>query len=82
MTKYFVGKIIGNKDDDNDLQVSYLRKSTKVIDKFVMPSVPDLKSVSLKHIKMSLPKPTTSGTRRQQNFVDFNEKFLSTLNLG
>jgi len=39
MNKFCVGKIIGDEDEDGDLEISYLRESAKVDELFVMPSV-------------------------------------------
>lgn len=80
--KYYVGKVIGEKDHEGDLEVSYLRRSLKCETKFVMPNIPDLNSVSINDIKMILPKPTSSGTRRQQGNLDFNSPILCKLNVG
>lgn len=80
--KYYVGKILKEKDDEGDLQISYLRKSQKVATKYVLPQVPDLQSVHINDIKLLLPKPTTGGTRRQQNMLEFPGVKLAHLNMG
>lgn len=78
---FYVGKIIKEIDDDGDCEVSYLRQSLKCHNKFVMPNVPDLKSVSVSDKHMILPKPTVSGTKRQQSQYGFAVNF-SLLTLG
>lgn len=68
---YYIGKILTGIDKNQEFEISYLRKSSKVLGKFVLPQVPDLSNVSRGDIKMILPKPTYSGTKRQQNHLDF-----------
>lgn len=68
---YYIGKILTVIDKDQEFGISYLRKSSKVLGKFVLPQVPDLSSVCRDDIKMILPKPTYSGTKRQQNYLEF-----------
>lgn len=79
--KFYAGKILTPEDEDGDLEISYLRNSIQVEGKFVLPPVPDLKSVNIKDISMILPRPTVSGTKRQQNFLEFAVD-LSKLKLG
>lgn len=76
--KYYVGKIIQEKDEDDDLQISYMRK---VVDSkppsFVLPNIPDLNSVHINDVCAVLPKPTypAKTTRRQQSILCFNHDF-------
>lgn len=73
---YFIRQVTQRKDDDNDVEVSFLRKSSKVKGKFVVPNVPDMSSVSIGDIKMILlnPKPC-GGTKRQQSYYTFEIDF-------
>ncbi|KAK3932672.1 Tigger transposable element-derived protein 6 [Frankliniella fusca] len=81
--KHYVGKIIQEKDEDDDLQISYMRR---VLDsnppQFVMPNIPDLNSVHFSDIIAILPKPSypKKATRRQQSVISFDFNF-GTVNL-
>lgn len=81
--KHYVGKIIQEKDEDDDLQISYMRR---VLDsnppQFVMPNIPDLNSVCVRDIIAILPKPSypKKATRRQQSVISFDFNF-GTVNL-
>lgn len=54
---YYVAKILREKDEENDVEVSYLRRFKKSSNIFCLPGVPDLASVSVKDIKGILPPP-------------------------
>ena len=71
MNKFCVGKIIGDEDEDGDLEISYLRESAKVDELFVMPNIPDLASVHISEIKVILPAPSDVGTKRQLSRYKF-----------
>lgn len=72
-TVFYVGKIIKNKDEDGDLEISYMRKYKNFTTcKFVLPNIPDLASVNLNDIKALLPPPKVTGkTTRQQSCYVF-----------
>lgn len=73
---YYVGRVIKNKDDNDDLEVSYLRKSSKIENHLCIPSIPDLASVSLKDVCSVLPSPNVLGaTKRQQSYYSFPVNF-------
>lgn len=73
---YFIGNVTQRKDDENDVEVSFLRKSSKVKGKFVVPNVPDVSSVHIGDIKMILPNPKPcGGTKRQQSYYTFEIDF-------
>jgi len=55
-TVFYVGKIIKQKDEENDVEVSFLRRYKKSFEKFYMLDVPDLASVSVKDVLQILPK--------------------------
>jgi len=80
-TVYYVGKIIKEKDEETDVEISFLRRYKKSFEKFHMPDVPDLASVSVKDVLQILPKPKVVGhTKRQQSYLMF-EVDLSNFNL-
>nr|CAD7434273.1 unnamed protein product [Timema monikensis] len=54
---FYVGKIIKQKDEDGDFEISYLRKSVKDPRKFMFPVEPDIASVAETDITMVLPQP-------------------------
>lgn len=69
---YYVGKIIG-KCDDGDVEISFLRMSSKVNYKFFYPIVPDISSASLSEIVALLPTPSEQGsTKRQKSLLSFS----------
>ncbi|KAE8739807.1 hypothetical protein FOCC_FOCC014699 [Frankliniella occidentalis] len=69
--KYYVGKVLKEKDEDGDLEVSYYRQCTKRVYSFVLPNIPDLKSVHINDIVAILPQPHVGGTTRQRNIISF-----------
>ncbi|KAK3918141.1 Myosin-1 [Frankliniella fusca] len=75
---FHVGKILSDIDSDGDHQVTYYRKKACRDDlvSFTLPSIPDLKTVSHKDIKVLLPKPISAAvTRRPQDIVSFDFDF-------
>lgn len=72
---FYAAKVLKEEDKEGDLEVSYLRRSVRIKDKFSLPDIPDLKSVHKSDVKLILPKPTCSGTRRQQNLLHFDVDF-------
>lgn len=76
---YFVGKILSIEEESSECEVTFLRKSLKLENKFVMPLVPDVSFINKKCIKMLLPNPTTAlgKTKRQQSAVSFEINFAS-----
>ncbi|KAE8739207.1 hypothetical protein FOCC_FOCC015298 [Frankliniella occidentalis] len=74
--EYYIAKVLrGSGRKAAHIEVSYLRRSLGVRSKFCLPDVPDLASVNLTDVKMVLAKPSTNGTRRQQNLLQFSEDF-------
>lgn len=74
---HYVGKVIKDVDGDGDLEVSFYRLSSKMKDRFVLPNVPDLCSVSIDHVKEVLPKPNVGKTKRQQSTLGFDFNFAN-----
>lgn len=71
---YFVGKV--TKVADGDIEVSYCRKSSKMLDAFVFPLVEDIAQVDIKDIKLILPPPIKqNGTKRACSFLRFSINF-------
>ena len=55
---FYVAKVLSQVHYD----VEYLRKSTKVHNKFILPNVQDIASVGRSQIQAVLPKPVCKGT--------------------
>ena len=72
---HYIGQITGNKDEDNDLEISYLRKSTKVFESFIFPNIEDLASVNINQIKAILPKPLAVANKRLRGYFKFGISF-------
>jgi len=49
-TVFYVGKIIKEKDEETDVEVSFLKRYQKSFEKFRMPNVTDVASVSVKNV--------------------------------
>lgn len=67
---FVIGKAISNTTAGR-VQLSLLKKSQKVKDKFLLHDPPEIKNVLVKSCVMLLPKPDISGTKRQQNHMSF-----------
>lgn len=73
--KYYVGMITKGKDDEEEYEVSYLRKKRRT-DQFFFPELQDVASLKHSDIKAILPKPITYGTTKRQNaFLKFAFNF-------
>lgn len=72
-TKYYIGNITKNKDEQNDYEVNCLRKCVKSINKCVYPIISDIASFHMSEIVMVLPKPITiiGQTVRQRSSISF-----------
>lgn len=68
---YYVAKVLSEEDEDGDLEVRYLRKSSKLVDTFVYPNVEDTSPCSIDLIRAKLPHPTVGSTRRLSNCFKF-----------
>ena len=77
--QYLLGIAIAdeNKDSDGDVEVdvSFMRKSSKVENKFVKPNVEDTGSVPKHNIHAILPPPVATGTSRTKSGLVFNIDF-------
>ncbi|KAK3932377.1 Pogo transposable element with KRAB domain [Frankliniella fusca] len=80
--RHFVGKVLKEKDEEGDLEVTYYRHCDKGVNKFSLPNVPDLKSVHINDVIALLPKPSVGATRRQQDIICFNNYDFSMFRLG
>nr|CAD7587567.1 unnamed protein product [Timema genevievae] len=70
----YIGEVV-LKDEDDDYEVTFLKRSNKTSDKFVKPLVEDRASVHEDQIKMILPKPSFCGqTKRQNSYLSFSMK--------
>ncbi|GBM25124.1 hypothetical protein AVEN_96690-1 [Araneus ventricosus] len=73
---FYIGNVIESKDYGGEFVVGFLRKSDKMVGKFVQPNVPDVTSVPEKDIKMILSQPVTLGfTKRQKSLISFEIYF-------
>jgi hypothetical protein len=62
---FYVGKILKQKDEDGDFEISYLRKSVKDPSKFMFPVEPDIASVAETDITIVLPQPLIAGQTKR-----------------
>ncbi|CAH1979166.1 unnamed protein product [Acanthoscelides obtectus] len=71
---FYVAKVIG-EGSKREVEVSYLRKSSKIRNSFLLPDVPDIATV-VTDIKLILPKQIFSeGTKKQQGVYKFDIDF-------
>jgi hypothetical protein len=64
-----MGKIINQKDEDGDFEISYLKKSVKDPSRCVFPVEPDIASVAETDIAIVLPQPLIAGqTKRLKSY--------------
>jgi hypothetical protein len=56
-----MGKIINQKDEDGDFEISYLKKSVKDPSRFVFPVEPDIAPVGETDITTVLPQSLIAG---------------------
>ncbi|RUS79207.1 hypothetical protein EGW08_004904 [Elysia chlorotica] len=76
LTQYLVGIANEDEDSDGDIDVSFLRKSLKVDNKFVKPNVEDNGSVKKQNVHAILPPPVATGTTsRTKNGIVFDMDF-------
>lgn len=78
-TVYYVAVVLRSPVDKNqDVEVQFYRRHTKIANKFVLPEVPDIAVVPESDIKMILPKPNQHGrTKRQVDLISFEISFSS-----
>lgn len=67
---YYVGQILKIKENQ-EIEVSCLRKSVKCANKFVFPIVPDMTVIGKDQIVYILKSTVVRGTKRQQSAVTF-----------
>lgn len=70
---YYVGQI--KATNEHCCEVSFLRMSEKVKNKFIFPSVKDVAEVNKTDIAFKLPEPRVGGTKRQQGLLQFDVNF-------
>ena len=61
----FIGKICDGPDDDDDFEVTFMKRSEKIKDGFKFPEDKDAASVALKDIVRVLPKPFSVATTKR-----------------
>ena len=57
-----VGFVRVDEDEDGDIEMSFLRHSHKVANKFIMPNTADIGMVKIVQVKVILPDPIVTGT--------------------
>lgn len=73
--KYFVGERLTDIDENNELDMSYMRQSAKIENIFYISLEPDVAVVSVLDINLVLPSPGLSGkTMRRVNIYYFHKK--------
>lgn len=72
--KYLVGLVTKEEDEDGDIEVSFLRRSTKMERKFITPLIPDIGTVPKQDIHAILPPPTGTTARAKSGLI-FNIDF-------
>ncbi|XP_064641955.1 uncharacterized protein LOC135496524 [Lineus longissimus] len=73
---HYIGKVLREKDKSGDYEISFLKRSQKMVGKFVMPPVPKIEIANEDVIKMILPRPTWFGsTKRQLSQYSFEVQF-------
>lgn len=79
---FYVAKVISPKDQNGDIEVSFLRKSVKYEGYFCFPNVQDISFIAISDVKMILPKTELLGsTKRLRSFYKFGVNFdLITVN--
>ena len=69
---HYVGRLISDMDEDNEFQVSYLRKSLKGhSNSFHFPNIEDEASVHRDVVIGVLPKPVQQSIKRRQGYFNF-----------
>ena len=76
---HYVGKIVSDKDEDGDLEISFLRLHAKG-NGFVEPLVENIYSVACADIVSTLPFPCSGTTKRTDGIRKFSVD-LSAYNL-
>jgi hypothetical protein len=75
-TVYYIGKVLKDKDDNGDYEISFLQASKKMSGKFVFPLQPKIEMTNEDCITMVLPQPTSFGkTKRQKEHYTFGVDF-------
>lgn len=73
---YYAGQILTDINEQNEYDVSFMRKDAQNKNRFVYPNVPDFAVVAACDIKMVLPKPQHLGsTSRQKSAISFAVDF-------
>ncbi|KAG5898198.1 hypothetical protein JTB14_005578 [Gonioctena quinquepunctata] len=73
---YYVGKILTDKDKNDEFEISFFRKSIEMHNKFILPNILDIALIPLTNIKMKLPEPVLLGmTKLHQSYLDFGVSF-------
>lgn len=80
--KHYIGKLLTDNDND-EFDVSYLRKSAKVDNSFYLPLEPDMATVALEDIEIVVPLLRLSKiTKRQSDLYTFKNNILRRFNLS
>ena len=72
-----MAQIVSGPDEDNDYEVRFLRRSTKVKNSFIFPKMEDLASISYHDIVCVLSDPLpVAQTARLSNIFRFSENVM------
>lgn len=75
---YYVGQVTKEKNDENEVEILFLRKSVKVTRAFCYPQVEGIAYVNIDDVKMILPPPEhKQGTKRTHCFLTFEMSFAN-----
>lgn len=73
---YYIAQVLEEENSQGEVRVSFLRRSAKMVGKFIFPDVPDVQYVDKKDIKLVLPEAIICGkTKRQLSFLSFDMNF-------
>ena len=69
MVRHYIGLITQPKDDEEDVEVKFLRKSAKQSCCVVEPYTQDIVDVEASSILGVLPQPTSTNTRKSRRGI-------------
>ncbi|KAF5292919.1 hypothetical protein FQA39_LY13799 [Lamprigera yunnana] len=71
----YVGKVVKEKDDQNEVEVLFLRKGVKVSSAFYYSEKEDIATVNIKNIKLIWPPPEHKKGPKDYSFLMFELSF-------
>ena len=77
---FYIGKVISNEDDEGDIEVRFLKRSTKKAGKFIISN--EETSFPVADVRAILPPPEYLGkTARTKHFLSFDHVEFGDLNI-